>query len=119
MGFSTHFARWYTPLVIATAAALFLAGGWPSAVGVLVGALMFLLKTRRVRYAMRSPLTGAQQHSGMLVYAASQALIGLVCVFIGALFTNHLVLLFSAAFGTWQLSMAAFLAVVIRVARRS
>ena len=117
-GFSTHFARWYTPFIVVLCAVLLFIGAWASALGVLGGAGMFLLKTRRVRYAMRSPLSSGQHHSGMFIYAGSQAMIGLVCLFVGALFKSHLILFFSATFGTWQLSMAIFLGIVISAARR-
>ena len=118
-GITTHFARWYLPFILVVCVSLVLIGTWSSAAGVVVGAATFLLKTRRVRYAMRSPLEGAHQHSGLFIYAAFQGMVGGVCLFVGALFTNHVVRFFSAAFGTWQLSMAVFLGVVIRAARQS
>jgi hypothetical protein len=55
----------------------------------------------------------------MLVLAATQAMVGAVCLFVGALIKGDLVLFFSAVFGTWQLAMALFMAVVIRASRRA
>ena len=54
----------------------------------------------------------------MIIFAATQAMVGVVCIFVGALIQGELLLIFSAAFGTWQISSAALVVVVAGAAKR-
>ena len=115
---TTHFARWYGAVVVITLAALVIAGCGPSAAGVAIGSFIFLANSRRVRFALRSPLTGTRPRPGMIVFAATQMMIGAVCLFAGALIKGELLLILSAAFGTWQIASAALVVVVARAVKR-
>jgi hypothetical protein len=103
----TRFARWYGPIALVIAVALLIVGQWPRAVGVALGAIPVLWFCRRFGKTFRGLRTRKSGSSGALVIGGTNAAMGALILFVGALIGGDFIVIVSTFFGTWMIATAA------------
>jgi hypothetical protein len=104
--------RWFAAFAVVVAAALFAAGRWPSAVGVLIGSMPVFWIAGRLSRRYSGRLVRNTRRSGAWTMAGINATAVAVILFAGILIGGDFIVIVSTIFGTWMIATAVLLAAV-------